>query len=74
MRQIVHWFSGDNNLIPFHLRWIEIVLKHEKFYKCFVQDCRNNHPRGVPLEFSMQVKVISKFEAVSKGLTNLEIT
>ena len=39
MRQLVHSLSGDNNLVPFHLLWREIVLKSEKVYQCFVQDC-----------------------------------
>ena len=37
--QLVHPFSGDNNLAPFHLWGREIVLESEKVYKCFVQDC-----------------------------------
>ena len=40
MRQLIHSLSGDNNLVPFHLWWRQIVLKSEKVYKCFVQDCR----------------------------------
>ena len=39
MWQLVHSLCGDNNLVPFHLRWREIVLKSEKVCKCFVQDC-----------------------------------
>ena len=35
----MHSISGDNNLVPFHLWWREIVLKNEKVSKCFVQDC-----------------------------------
>ena len=37
---------GDNKLVPFQLWWREIVLKREKIYKCFVQDCnsRSSHP------------------------------
>ena len=31
--------SGDYNLVPFHLWWKEIMLKSEKIYKYFVQDC-----------------------------------
>ena len=30
---------GDNNLVLFYLWWIEFVLKAEKVYKCFLQDC-----------------------------------
>ena len=36
--QIVHSLSGDNNLVPLHLWWSEIVLKPEKVYKYFLQD------------------------------------
>ena len=39
MRKLVHSLSGDNNLVPFHLWWRKIVLKSEKVYKYFVQDC-----------------------------------
>ena len=31
--------SGDNNLVLFHLCRKETVLKREKVYKCFIQDC-----------------------------------
>ena len=41
LRQHVHSLSGDNNLVPFHLWWRQIVLKSAKVYKCFVQDCRS---------------------------------
>ena len=40
VRQLVHAFSGDNNLVSFHMWWKEIVLKPEKICKYFVQDCR----------------------------------
>ena len=40
VRQHVDLLSGDYNLGPFHLRWRNIVLKSEKVYKYFVQDCR----------------------------------
>ena len=40
VRQLVYSLFGDNNLVPFHLWWRETVLKREKGYKCFVQDCR----------------------------------
>ena len=33
---------GDNNLISLHFWWSEIVLKSEKVYKFFVQDCLKN--------------------------------
>ena len=33
---------GDNNLISLHLWWREIVLKSEKVYKFFVQNCLKN--------------------------------
>ena len=33
---------GDSNLLVIHLWWREIVLKHGKVYKYFVQDCINN--------------------------------
>ena len=36
-RQLVLSLSDDNNLVPFHLWWTEIVLKIEKVYKCFAQ-------------------------------------
>ena len=39
MRQLVHLLSGDNNLVPFHLWWRKILLKSEKVYKYFVQNC-----------------------------------
>ena len=39
VKQLVHSLFGDNNLVPFHFWWKEIVLKSE-VYKCFVQDCR----------------------------------
>ena len=39
MKKLVHSLSGDNNLVPFHLWWREIVLKSGKVSKCFVQDC-----------------------------------
>ena len=29
----------DNNLVPIHLQWTEIVIKREKVYKYFVHDC-----------------------------------
>ena len=32
-------FFGDNNLVLFYLWWIEFMLKAEKVYKCFLQDC-----------------------------------
>ena len=38
-RQVIHSFSGDTNLIPFHLWWREFVLKCEKNRKYFVKDC-----------------------------------
>ena len=39
MRKLVHSLSGDNNLVPFHFWGREIVLKSEKVYKCYLQDC-----------------------------------
>ena len=39
VRQLVHSFSGDNNIGPFHLWWRQTVLKSEKVYKCSVQHC-----------------------------------
>ena len=39
MSQFVHSPSGDDNLVPFHLWWTEIVLKFEIVYKEFVNDC-----------------------------------
>ena len=39
MRQQVHSLSTNNNLVPFHLWWREILLKSEKVSNCFVQDC-----------------------------------
>ena len=39
MRQLVQWLFGDNNLVPFHLWWRQILLKSEKVYGYFVQDC-----------------------------------
>ena len=38
MRQLVNSLCDDNNLVPFHLWWIEVVLKCEKVYKCFAKD------------------------------------
>ena len=37
--ELVHSLSGDNNLVPHHLWWKQIVLKSEKVSKCFVQHC-----------------------------------
>ena len=34
--------SGVNNLVPIHMWWKEIVLKREKVYIYFVQDCSNS--------------------------------
>ena len=31
--------SVGNNLVPFHLWRRETEIKHEKVYKCFVEDC-----------------------------------
>ena len=39
VRQLVHSLSGDNNLVPLHLWWRQILLKSEKVSKCFVQNC-----------------------------------
>ena len=39
VRQLVHSLFGDNDLVPFHIWWKEIVLKREKVWKCFVQNC-----------------------------------
>lgn len=39
LEHLVHSLSVDNNLVPFQLRWREIVLKGKKFLKRFVQDC-----------------------------------
>ena len=39
VKKFVHSFSGDNNLVLFHLRWRETLLKREKVCNCFVQDC-----------------------------------
>ena len=39
MRTLVHSFFGDNNLVLFHFWRREAVVKREKVYKCFVQDC-----------------------------------
>ena len=41
MRQLVHSLSGDNNWVPFHLWWKQILLKSGKVSKCFVQDCKS---------------------------------
>ena len=40
VRQLVHWLSGYNNLVPFHLWWRQSLLKSEKVCGYFVQDCR----------------------------------
>ena len=37
--QLMYSVSGDNDLVRFHLWWIQIALKNEKPYRCFVQDC-----------------------------------
>ena len=29
----MHSLSDDNNLVPFHLKWEKLVLKHEKTTK-----------------------------------------
>ena len=34
----MYTLSGDNKLIPFHLRLREIALKSEEVYKYFAQD------------------------------------
>ena len=39
MKQLVHSFSGDKNLVPFRLRQRKTVLKSEKVSECFVPDC-----------------------------------
>ena len=31
--QLLHLFSGDNNLVLFHLWWMEIMLKEKKALK-----------------------------------------
>ena len=46
-------FSGDNNLVPFHLWWRKIMLKHGKVCKRFIQDGRNNHGEVFPWKFLM---------------------
>ena len=37
--QHVYSLFGENNLIPFHLRWKEIMLKCDRVRKYSVQDC-----------------------------------
>ena len=39
MWQLVYSHSVDNNLVLFRLWWREIMLRSEKVYKYFVQDC-----------------------------------
>ena len=67
MRQLVRLLSGDNDLVPFHLWWRKIVLRSEKVYKYFVQDCSSltNHkfffkyrwnPLKIPLGRSFLIK------------------
>ena len=39
MRQLIHSVSGDNDLVPFLLWWIQATLRGEKISKIFVRDC-----------------------------------
>ena len=38
MKQLVHWFSRNKNLLPFCMWWRKIMLKRPKVYKSFLQD------------------------------------
>ena len=41
--QRVHSPFDDNNLVPFHLWWTDIMLKCEKVYKYFFDDCNKKY-------------------------------
>ena len=62
--------SGDNNLVPFHLRWRKIVLKSEKVSKYFVQDFMSS-PKSIEEENRAQIQAwkIEKLLIKSLGRT-----
>ena len=37
--ELIYSSFGDSNLVPFHLWWMEVVLKYEMVYKSFFHCC-----------------------------------
>ena len=57
VRQFTHSTSGGNNSAPFHLWWIEAMLKHKKSLRYSVRDCLQYFPL---LSISLRIQKHSK--------------
>ena len=63
----MHLLSGDNSLVPFRLRCTKGVLKSEKVYKYFVQDCNIMLLFLMTIAFGINLQLLITFAAVRRA-------